>query len=200
MVFFLSIDGRVCPFSMYVLYSMSHDRWIVWVGAVTPTPRSRVPVGRCARRRRVAMTTIARARGGDAVVSIATSSRRRCRRWSVSTRARRGFLAEKLRDEGAGEDEGDARAGSGDDACACGSGETYERCCGVMHRGEGADRDPEATMRARFTAYSARRRRIRGEHARDVSRSRARVLARGREENYKKRVVSYVYAQTVDAG
>ena len=108
--FFLSIDGRVCPFSMYVLYGMSHDRWIVWVGAVTPTPRSRVPVGRCARRRRVAMTTIARARGGDAVVSIATSSRRRCRRWSVSTRARRGFLAEKLRDEGAGEDEGDARA------------------------------------------------------------------------------------------
>ena len=58
----------------------------------------------------MAMTTIARARGGDAVVSIATSSRRRCRRWSVSTRARRGFLAEKLRDEGAGEDEGDARA------------------------------------------------------------------------------------------
>ena len=150
----MSIDGRVCPFSMYVLYGMSHDRWIVWVGAVTPTPRSRVPVGRCARRRRVAMTTIARARGGDAVVSIAASSRRRCRRWSVSTRARRGFLAEKLRDEGAGEDEGDARAGSGDDACACGSGETYERCCGVMHRGEGADRDPEATMRARFTAYA----------------------------------------------
>ena len=87
-------------------------------------------------------------------IPIATSSRRRCRRWSVSTRARRGFLAEKLRDEGAGEDEGDARAGSGDDACACGSGETYERCCGVMHRGEGADRDPEATMRARFTAYA----------------------------------------------
>ena len=110
MVVFLSIDGRVCPFSMYVLYGMSHDRWIVWVGAATPLYR--VPVGRCARRRRVAMTTIARARGGDAVVSIATSSRRRCRRWSVSTRARRGFLAEKLRDEGAGEDEGDAR-GSG---------------------------------------------------------------------------------------
>ena len=34
--FFLSIDGRVCPFSMYLLYGMSHDRWIVWVGAATP--------------------------------------------------------------------------------------------------------------------------------------------------------------------
>ena len=155
----------------------------------------------CARRRRVAMTTIARARGGDAVVSIATSSRRRCRRWSVSTRARREISAEKLRDEGAGEDEGDARAGSGDDACACGSGETYERCCGVMHRGKGPIAIRSATMRARFTAYArGRRSRTRDVEARDVSRSRARVLARGREENYKKRVVSYVYAQTVDAG
>ena len=56
--------------------------------------------------------------------------------------------------DGEGEGENDARARSSDDACACGSGETYERCCGVMHRGEGADRDPEATMRARFTAYA----------------------------------------------
>ena len=60
-------------------------------------------------------TTMARAREVRAVVVAAPSSRRRCRRWSVSTRARRGFLAERLRDEG--EDAGDARARSGDDAC-----------------------------------------------------------------------------------
>ena len=130
---------------------MSHDRWIVWVGAEAPRPR---PRRRLARRGRMRATTMARAREVRAVVVAAPSSRRRCRRWSVSTRARRGFLAERLRDEGEGEDAGDARARSGDDACACGSGETYERCCGVMHRGEGGDRDPEATMRARFTAYA----------------------------------------------
>lgn len=100
------------------------------------------------------------------VVRVASSaSRRRRRRRStrasfVSVRARRGgFLAEKLRDEngGDGDETNDGEHDDDDDAreetCACGSGETYARCCEVMHRGGGVDRGPEATMRARFAAY-----------------------------------------------
>ncbi len=99
----VSIDGGVCPLCMYY---MSHERWIVWWDARWNAPTS--PDGG------MSATSIANARAVVVVASTVSSSRRRCRRSSVSTRARRGFLAEKLLREGEGEGEGegenDARA------------------------------------------------------------------------------------------
>ena len=43
----------------------------------------------------------------------------------------------------------DARAA---EACPCGSGGTYDACCGALHRGEPA-KSAEALMRSRYTAY-----------------------------------------------
>jgi SEC-C motif-containing protein len=38
------------------------------------------------------------------------------------------------------------------DACPCGSGRSYEACCGRYHAGEPAP-DAEALMRSRYSAY-----------------------------------------------
>nr|MBV6629713.1 SEC-C domain-containing protein [Oceanococcus sp. HetDA_MAG_MS8] len=40
-----------------------------------------------------------------------------------------------------------------DQACLCGSGRTYARCCQPLHRGEPAP-SAEALMRSRYTAYA----------------------------------------------
>ena len=43
---------------------------------------------------------------------------------------------------------------SGQDPCPCGSGSTYDACCGRLHRGPDLAETPEALMRSRYTAYS----------------------------------------------
>jgi SEC-C motif-containing protein len=37
--------------------------------------------------------------------------------------------------------------------CPCGSGLTYDECCGPFHRGEAAAPTAEALMRSRFSAF-----------------------------------------------
>ncbi|WP_110598599.1 YchJ family protein [Salinicola lusitanus] len=39
-------------------------------------------------------------------------------------------------------------------SCPCGSGRSYERCCGIYHRLEQAAPTPEALMRSRYTAFA----------------------------------------------
>jgi SEC-C motif-containing protein len=39
-------------------------------------------------------------------------------------------------------------------ACPCGSGQTYDACCGPVHRGERPAGTALALMRSRFTAFS----------------------------------------------
>ena len=43
---------------------------------------------------------------------------------------------------------------SGSDPCPCGSGRTYDDCCGRLHRGSDLATTPEELMRSRYTAYS----------------------------------------------
>ncbi|RKS68546.1 SEC-C motif-containing protein [Motilibacter peucedani] len=38
--------------------------------------------------------------------------------------------------------------------CPCGSGDTYDACCGRLHRGEAAAATPEQLMRARFSGFA----------------------------------------------
>ncbi|MFR0353672.1 YchJ family protein [Streptomyces sediminimaris] len=38
-------------------------------------------------------------------------------------------------------------------SCPCGLAETYERCCGRLHRGEAAAPTAEALMRSRYSAF-----------------------------------------------
>jgi SEC-C motif-containing protein len=40
------------------------------------------------------------------------------------------------------------------DACPCGSGEPFGRCCLVLHRGERQAATAEQLMRARYSAYA----------------------------------------------
>ncbi|MFD4630463.1 YchJ family protein [Streptomyces sp. NPDC058284] len=40
--------------------------------------------------------------------------------------------------------------------CPCGHPETYERCCGRLHRGEAAATTPEELMRSRYSAFAVR--------------------------------------------
>ncbi|GIL89723.1 hypothetical protein Vretimale_16614 [Volvox reticuliferus] len=37
--------------------------------------------------------------------------------------------------------------------CPCDSGKAYKKCCGAVHRGDAVASTPEATLRARFSAY-----------------------------------------------
>jgi SEC-C motif-containing protein len=39
------------------------------------------------------------------------------------------------------------------DACPCGSGQTYARCCGPLHQGDRVADNAEALMRSRYSAY-----------------------------------------------
>ncbi|MFS8203796.1 YchJ family protein [Streptomyces sp. CWNU-52B] len=41
-------------------------------------------------------------------------------------------------------------------SCPCGLAETYERCCGRFHRGEGTAPTAEALMRSRYCAFVKR--------------------------------------------
>ncbi|MGZ4784961.1 MAG: YchJ family protein [Acidimicrobiales bacterium] len=38
--------------------------------------------------------------------------------------------------------------------CPCGTGETYDRCCGRLHRGEAQATTAEQLMRSRYSAYA----------------------------------------------
>ena len=38
--------------------------------------------------------------------------------------------------------------------CPCGSGATYDACCGRLHRGADKARTPEELMRSRYAAYA----------------------------------------------
>lgn len=38
-------------------------------------------------------------------------------------------------------------------SCPCGSGASYDGCCGPLHRGEGAADTAEQLMRARYSAF-----------------------------------------------
>ncbi len=38
--------------------------------------------------------------------------------------------------------------------CPCGTGETYDACCGRFHRGTALPETPEALMRSRYAAYA----------------------------------------------
>lgn len=38
--------------------------------------------------------------------------------------------------------------------CPCGSGASYDACCGRLHRGAGLARSPVELMRARYSAYA----------------------------------------------
>ncbi|MBW9211288.1 SEC-C domain-containing protein [Mumia sp. zg.B21] len=38
--------------------------------------------------------------------------------------------------------------------CPCGSGISYDRCCGRLHRGEAEAETPEELMRSRYAAYA----------------------------------------------
>ncbi len=42
------------------------------------------------------------------------------------------------------------------DQCPCGSGELYEKCCGVFHSGQAVPETPEQLMRSRYSAYVKR--------------------------------------------
>lgn len=44
-------------------------------------------------------------------------------------------------------------ARSAPDRCPCGSGETYDACCGRFHRREGEAPTAEALMRSRYSAF-----------------------------------------------
>lgn len=39
-------------------------------------------------------------------------------------------------------------------ACPCGTGLDYDRCCGPLHRGDAQAASPEQLMRSRFSAYA----------------------------------------------
>ena len=41
-------------------------------------------------------------------------------------------------------------------ACPCGSGASYDGCCGRLHRGDGQAATPEELMRSRYAAYAVR--------------------------------------------
>ncbi len=41
-------------------------------------------------------------------------------------------------------------------SCLCGSGQTYELCCSLLHSGKKKARTAEELMRSRFTAYAMR--------------------------------------------
>lgn len=41
-------------------------------------------------------------------------------------------------------------------ACPCGSGATYDACCGRLHRGATQAGTPEELMRSRYAAYAVR--------------------------------------------
>ncbi|SES40853.1 SEC-C motif-containing protein [Pedococcus cremeus] len=43
---------------------------------------------------------------------------------------------------------------SGPQPCACGSGATYDACCGPLHRGEAVAETAEALMRSRYAAFA----------------------------------------------
>ena len=45
---------------------------------------------------------------------------------------------------------------SNPDLCPCGSGELYEKCCGVYHSGAAVPETPEQLMRSRYSAYVKR--------------------------------------------
>jgi hypothetical protein len=47
---------------------------------------------------------------------------------------------------------GSAAAAKAPKSCPCGSGKSYDACCGRLHAGAPAP-DPEALLRARFSAY-----------------------------------------------
>jgi SEC-C motif-containing protein len=38
--------------------------------------------------------------------------------------------------------------------CACGTGSTYDACCGRLHRGAASAETPEELMRSRYAAYA----------------------------------------------
>jgi SEC-C motif domain protein len=38
--------------------------------------------------------------------------------------------------------------------CPCGTGDTYDRCCGRLHRGEAQATTAEQLMRSRYSAYA----------------------------------------------
>jgi SEC-C motif domain protein len=40
------------------------------------------------------------------------------------------------------------------DACPCGRGPTFERCCGPLHRGDQQAATAEQLMRSRYSAYA----------------------------------------------
>ncbi len=42
------------------------------------------------------------------------------------------------------------------DRCPCGSGRTYDGCCGRLHRGEAQARTADELMRSRFSAFALR--------------------------------------------
>lgn len=39
-------------------------------------------------------------------------------------------------------------------ACPCGSGDTYDACCGLLHRGAGEATTAEELMRSRYAAFA----------------------------------------------
>ncbi|GAB3795581.1 YchJ family protein [Humibacter antri] len=47
-----------------------------------------------------------------------------------------------------------SRPDRGVDPCPCGSGETYDECCGCLHRGESFASTPEKLMRSRYSAFA----------------------------------------------
>jgi SEC-C motif-containing protein len=44
----------------------------------------------------------------------------------------------------------------GDEACPCGTGEPYVRCCGPLHAGDRHADTAEALMRSRYSAFAVR--------------------------------------------
>jgi SEC-C motif-containing protein len=47
-------------------------------------------------------------------------------------------------------------AGLAQPACPCGSGASYDACCGRLHRGAAQAATPEELMRSRYSAYALR--------------------------------------------
>lgn len=92
-------------------------------------------------------------RRAPVVINPKPSSNSRCvarlPRGAVVARGRKGMLAE-LMDDGV---DGPAETPA-DTTCPCGSGGEYDACCGALHSGAGSDdAEPEAIVRARFSAY-----------------------------------------------
>ena len=92
-------------------------------------------------------------RRAPVVINPKPSSNSRCvarlPRGAVVARGRKGMLAELMDDGVDGPVETPA-----DTKCPCGSGGEYDACCGALHSGAGSDdAEPEAIVRARFSAY-----------------------------------------------